>query len=67
MMGLTVLVSVIAWLTARHILHDFVERRREAQEEQAQLLVRSCLTALARVQALVRETGSPAQYAKCLA
>ena len=49
MMLVTVLISSIAWIASRHILQDFVERRRQVQEEQQALLVRKHTVALGRV------------------
>ena len=39
-MLVSILLSGIAWLVARHILNDFLERRRIAAEENQALLVR---------------------------
>lgn len=35
-----VLVSIVAWLGARHFLQEYVEQRRRAAEEHATLMVR---------------------------
>jgi hypothetical protein len=35
-----VVVSLVAWMAARHVLQEFVNRRRQAAEEHAALLVR---------------------------
>jgi EGF-like domain len=42
----SVIFSAVAWMCARGLLQDFVERRRQAAEEQQALLVRPASSAL---------------------
>jgi hypothetical protein len=47
-MLVSIVFSGVAWLVARHILNEFLERRRIAAEENQALLVRATITARIR-------------------
>lgn len=52
-------LSLAALLAARHMLQDFIDRRRQAAEEQSALLVRSHPAPSCCVCACLRKSASP--------